>query len=161
MTSLKPETIYGVVPPTTPLRQVVILKVDFAGIKEIPDSRKSDTDLESIKERFQKILSIDTLNSLSKAIGLQREGERLYCDAQIFSDVRPVFGKDVSQDPTAAVITHTLKIGYHDGRGHQEFFLVLDQEDLGNLQEVIERASAKSETLDRLLHRLELPRLGI
>jgi hypothetical protein len=122
---------------------------------------KESADLSHARERFKRLLNITTLNTLSKAIRLQRDGERLYCDAKILSDIRPVFGDDVSQGPISVVITHTLKLGYHEGDDHKEFFIVLDAQDLINLSEVIERAHEKAETLDALLEKTGLPRLGI
>jgi len=122
---------------------------------------KEPADLSHARERFKRLLNITTLNTLSKAIKLQRDGERLYCDAKILSDIRPVFGDDASQGPISAVITHTLKLGYHDGGDHKEFFIVLDTQDLLDLGEVIERAHQKAETLEALLEKSGLPRLGI
>lgn len=119
-----------------------------------------DNNLTLLRNRFQELLSIPALNMLSKASRLQREGERLYCDSTIFSDIRPVFGEDVKSRPTGAVITHTLKFGYHEGGEHHEFFLVLDEEDLNSLQETIKRAQTKGETLGMLLKETGLPRLG-
>jgi len=112
------------------------------------------------RARLEALLEIETLNTLSKAIGLQRDGERLYCDSKILSDIRPVFLSDASMRPRGAVITHTLKIGYHEGKEHKEFFVVLDMEDLEELRDVIERAHVKSQTLSGLLEDAKLSDLG-
>lgn len=131
------------------------------GIRTNPEfGLKKATDLSRIRDRFQRLLGIAALNTVSKALDLQRDGERLYCDATIFSDIRPVFGEDVTSRPTGAVITHTLKLGYHGHGEHKEFFLVLDEEDLADLQEIIKRAQSKGETLSMLLKEANLPRLG-
>jgi chemotaxis protein CheY-P-specific phosphatase CheC len=97
-------------------------------------------------KRFHRLLNIKTLDNLSKAIRLQRDGERIYCDAKIISDIRPVFGEDVEERPVSAVITHTLQLGYHETGEHKQFFIVLDEQDLDALQVVIERAKSKGDT---------------
>jgi hypothetical protein len=76
---------------------------------------KKAEDVARARAQFKQLLNIGTLNTLSKAIRLQRGGERLYCDAKILSDIRPVFGADISKGPISAVITHTLELGYHEG----------------------------------------------
>ncbi len=118
-------------------------------------------DLGGLRERFERLLSIGRLKALSKAFRLQREGERLYCEAKVLSDMRPVFEGDGSIRPDHAVITHTLKIEYHEGAEHREFFVVLDNEDLVALRGVIERATLKDATLRRLLKEANLQDLGL
>jgi hypothetical protein len=98
---------------------------------------------------------------MSKAIRLQRDCERLYCGARIISDIRPVFGDSVEELPVSAVITHTLKLGYDEMREHKEFFIVLDEADLDALQDVLERAKVKGDTLTEVLNSAKIPRLEI
>ena len=109
---------------------------------------------------LEKLLSIDTLRTVSKASRLQRDGERLYCSAKILSDIRPVFRSDPSLPPVGAVITHTLKVGYHEGSGHMETQIVLDSDDLARLAAVVQRAQVKDKTLRKFLIRSKLPNLG-
>jgi hypothetical protein len=112
-------------------------------------------------KRFQRLLNLKTLNTLSKAIRLQRGGERIYGDAKIITDIRPVFDEDVTKRPTSAVITHTLQLGYFEDGEHRQFFIVLDEQDLDALQEVIERSKTMGDTLTHLLDSAGIPRLGI
>jgi hypothetical protein len=118
-------------------------------------------DASTVGKKFQRLLNVKTLNILSKAIRLQRDGERIYCDARIISDIRPVFGDDIEKGPASAVITHTLKLTYHEMGEHKEFFIVLDEQDLISLQETIDRAQSKNATLSDLLKSANIPRLGI
>jgi hypothetical protein len=106
-----------------------------------------------------RLMSIEVLNTVSKAARLQRDGERLYCNAKILSDIRPVFSHDPTLRPLGAVLTHTLKIGFHEGGEHQEFHVVLDVDDLLALSEVIYRAQAKDKTLRKLLKESKLTSL--
>jgi hypothetical protein len=123
--------------------------------------KKTGDDPSHVGKRFQRLLDVKTLNVLSKAVRLQRDAERIYCGAKILSDIRSVFSDDISEGPISAVITHTLKIAYHQDGDHKEFFIVMDQQDLINLGETVERAHEKEEALTNLLKQLELPRLGI
>jgi hypothetical protein len=115
---------------------------------------------DGIRDRLRKLLDITSLRILSKAINLQRDGDNLYCEAKILSDVRPVFSEDVGQ-PMCAVVTHTLKLGYHKGGRHKEIFLVLDRADLGTLQEVLRRAAEKDRELRIFLGKSNIPALGV
>jgi hypothetical protein len=133
----------------------------IAGVRQHAKPELAEGDLPRMRERFRRMLGIKKLSTLSKATNLQRAGERLYCLATIFSDVRPVFGQDVKSKPVGAVITHTLKLAYHEGGDHKEFFIILDDQDLEELQAVIHRARQKSETLTTLLVETKIPRLGI
>jgi hypothetical protein len=111
-------------------------------------------------DRLATTLEIQTLNTVAKGITLQRDGERLYCEAKILSDMRPVFGEDVTAGPVGFVVKHDLKIVYHERRAHREFYVVLDDMDLGRLQEVVERAVAKAALLREFLTKANLPDLG-
>jgi hypothetical protein len=130
------------------------------GVKKQSDPPMPPEELQAVAEKFKGLLRIKNLESITKAISLQREGERLYCGAKILSDIRPVFGPAVDSMPVAGVITHTLKLNYHENGQHKTVFVVLDEEDLVNLRSVIERAEAKAKTLDAFLS-ANIPRLGV
>src|SRR5262249_22428637 len=81
-------------------------------IEGIHHSNYDDIDLQnvediSLKRKLEKLLNIRTLKLISKSTIIQRDGERLYCDAKILSDIRPIFEDDLSVTPSSAVITHT------------------------------------------------------
>ncbi len=122
----------------------------------------SEASVSAVRQRFKDLLDLKSLGTLSKAVRLQRDQERLYCEAKIISDIRPVFGDDVKSRPVAATITHSLQIGYHENDGdHKEFFIVLDDFDLNELEKVLQRAREKSDSLTQLLDDAGIPRLGI
>lgn len=126
-----------------------------------PALKIDGSEVPAIRERLRRLLTIRNLDVLSKAVSLQYGGERLYCNAKILSDIRPVFGEQVEESPEGAVITHTLKLGYHEGGEHKTFFVILDEEDLDSLAHVIERAQSKRDTLSSLLSKAGLAKLGI
>lgn len=129
------------------------------GIRHSGDLRLTPKDLAKLQSILKRILSIDTLRMIAKAARLQRDGERLYCSSKILSDMRPVFGEDPTIRPIGSVLTHTLKVTYHEGRDHREFHVVLDSDDLEALGEVVQRARAKDKTLRELLKSMKLPSL--
>jgi hypothetical protein len=116
---------------------------------------------EPFKQRLDKLLGIEAFKTIAKAGRLQRQGERLFCSSRILSDVRPVFGPRPTQRPVGAVVTHTLRLGYHEGSEHKEFFVILDSDDLIEMSEVVTRAMAKDRTLRELLSSAKLPDLGV
>jgi hypothetical protein len=116
--------------------------------------------IEKLRSLFRKLLDINAFNTVSKAGRLQRDGERLYCDAKILSDIRPVFRSSPADRPIGAVVTHTLKMGYHEGSDHKEFYLILDSDDLVALSSLVARAMAKDKTLRDLLANVKLADLG-
>lgn len=117
-------------------------------------------DSAKLRSVFERILDIDSLNIVSKAARLQRDGERLFCTAKILSDIRPVFSADPTVRPAGAVLSHALKLGYDEGKEHREFHVVLDSEDLEALAGVVERARAKDKTLRDVLRGANLSNLG-
>ena len=130
------------------------------GLLENPELHFTQDEISELRSRLERLLSIDTLKLISKAARLQRDGERLYCEAKILSDIRPVFGSEATARPAGAVITHTLRVGYHEGKDHREFHIVLDSTDLEALNKVVQRAQDKDRTLRDLLKGVALPNLG-
>jgi hypothetical protein len=104
------------------------------------------------KERIITLLSLDVFNLIeAKAKELQQEAQRLLLDARILTDIRPVFGESIGENPTAFILTHTLKLHYHEGGEHREFFVALDGEDIDLLKEISERAQKKAVVLKRIV----------
>jgi hypothetical protein len=130
------------------------------GFNQSRDTPLTEKDLLKLRNLLEQLLSIDTLKMISKAAQLQRDDERLYCKARILSDIRPVFNDNVSTRPVGAVLTHGLRIGYHEGGDHKEFHVVLDSDDLDALEEVVHRAQAKDKSLREFLADVKLPDLG-
>jgi hypothetical protein len=131
------------------------------GVQNVPQLKAEKRGLARLRGRFEQLLSTNSFNLLSKAKRLQRDGERLYCDAKILSDIRPVFSHNPTSRPLGAVVTHTLRLGYHESGDHKEFRVILDSVDLDALADVIFRAQAKDGTLRALLKDAKLPDLGL
>jgi hypothetical protein len=102
-----------------------------------------------LRERLNRALTVTSLDLVdAKAKELQQEYERTFCDARIVTDLRPVFGGNVTDSPDTMIIVHTLKLGFHDSRGkHKDIFVSLDTDEIGQLIDVLKRALAKNKTL--------------
>ena len=93
-------------------------------IEKHPQLQAGPEEMSQDQPTCDRLLNIEALNTIAKAARLLRDGERLYCSGKILLTYRPVFGQDPAARPNGAVITHTLKIGYHEGSGHVEFHVV-------------------------------------
>lgn len=111
----------------------------------------SDQEWEQFKGRLVNLLSIESLNVLAKALAILRNNERVFHDARIITEIRPIFGSTVEASPTAAVILHMLNITYHREGRIKEFHIALDTDDLEALREAIDRAETKANTLRSML----------
>ena len=118
-------------------------------MEAIPDEalRLPHSERESFKEKIRILLSSDAFAIVAKAYDLATE-ERTFCSSRILTDLRPVFGARVEDGPQAMVVLHTLRLTYHEAhKKHEEFFVILDADDLKQLRNQIDRAERKAETL--------------
>lgn len=84
----------------------------------------------------------------SKAIDLLLENDKLLTNVRIISDLRPLFNEEKETRLKAGLILHTLKLVYKDSKSNEnEFYIVLESNDLQNLKDQIIRAENKEEEL--------------
>jgi len=106
---------------------------------------------DDFKARLTKLLTIDSMNLTVKALSLKNEYEHIFCTARILTDARPVYGEDLTSPPPAVMIIHTLRISYHDESSRlREIYLAMDSDDIKALKEILDRAEAKSKSLQGL-----------
>jgi len=132
-------------------------------VDDVCDALKSVDDLPQgeetkFRERLTRVLNIDPLSVAAKAVLLQNEHEHDFCSARILTDARPIFGDDVVGPPSAMMITHTLKLSYHQGAGGrlQEIYLGIGSRDIQELREVLDRAEKKASSLKAALEPSQL-----
>lgn len=109
---------------------------------------------EGLAMRIAELLRCDSVRIYSKALALGSRHERLFVDAQVLTDLRPLFGENIEQQsrPEAMLISHTLNLHYVDSDGaHDNFFIVLDDEDLLTVRELLDRSTRKSAAMRSLL----------
>lgn len=112
-----------------------------------------------VASKLLSLLNAEVFAVVTKAADLETEDERLFCQARILTDLRPVFGSEVSDGPQAVIVLHTLKVEFHeqgDLKNHREFYLRLDADDLKALREVVERAEKKARTLSSVLKNVRI-----
>jgi hypothetical protein len=108
-------------------------------------------ELPALKERLTKLLAIESVSIASKAASLKVEYERRFCSARMLTDARPIYGVDPSKPPAAGMITHTLRISYHDNTSQlREFYVALDGDDIATLRSVLDRADVKAKSLESI-----------
>ena len=101
-----------------------------------------------------RILSLhDSLGVTSKANEIMFENERVYCDARIVSDLRPVFRFHLEGGPAGAVVVHSMRLTYHEGRRLREFYIAMDKDDVEQLKKLLNRAEKKHEMIKALAAR--------
>ncbi len=109
------------------------------------------------QSRMTSLLEVPALRVLSRAIEIATGAERIFHDASIVSDIRSIFPSDVSEQPQAAVIVHTLTIEYHQDGEHRSFFVSLSKEDLEDLKETVSRAITKEKSLQTFVKGSGIP----
>jgi hypothetical protein len=106
-------------------------------------------ELRTFVERLTMLLSIESVTIASKAASLKVEYERRFCSARVLTDARPIYGVDPSKMPAAGMITHTLRISYHDNTSQlREFYITMDSDNITTLREVLDRADVKAKSLE-------------
>jgi uncharacterized protein YfkK (UPF0435 family) len=132
-------------------------------IAAMGSSGKELTLTEDEKGKFQdtisKLLNVDALQIASKAEELRQDYACTFYDAKILTDVRPIFAKPEDR-PIGVAITHTLKIVYHKGSAHKEFYVAMDAEDLEKMKRVVQRAETKASSLASLIKSANLSDLS-
>jgi hypothetical protein len=116
---------------------------------------------DSFKVRLASLLSLErTVGITAKAAYVAYQCPRHLHSSRILTDARPVFLADPSQEPAAFVINHTLQLEVHEDGADKEWFVALDPSDLRGLQDVIDRAMEKEESLRSLLAKTGVPTLS-
>src|ERR1035437_5877099 len=112
----------------------------------------------AFKDRLTKILLVTPLGIASKSESLKVEYERRFCTARILTDVRPVYVGSPSSRPSAMMITHTLRITFHDDTGElREVSITMGDNDLVTLRELVDRAEEKTKSLQSVFATTNIP----
>ena len=117
---------------------------------------------QDFRERLQTLLSIDSLWQALKAGLLAKEHANAFVYSKVVTDIRPIFGDDVSEVPSGAILTHNLHIHYATMAGeHRDFVVAMASEDLRDLKESLERADKKVESLTHLLKAVDVQQIDV
>jgi hypothetical protein len=116
-------------------------------------SNSVDLDLEEqarehLRDRLLPLLASAALSTTANALELLTQHDRNYQTARVVTDIRPIFADDVHDRPEGAVIVDTLQLNTWDRAGRAEMLAVaMDEVDLRELRDVIDRALVKTSTL--------------
>lgn len=108
-----------------------------------------------IQQRLTRLLNVQNLLAASHARNVLFEQERIFTEARILTDVRPVFSKET--DLEGAVVVHSLRVEYRENRQAKTIFFALDNRDLASLLEVVKRAQEKDAKLKALIRSTKIP----
>jgi hypothetical protein len=116
-------------------------------------------DWEPFKGRLSRLLRFEQLLGITaKAYAVMSEHSHVYRNigTRVLTDIRPVFPNDLEEPLSAAVIVHTLKIAYLEGNTRKEFFVAMDNKDIHELRELLDRADKKAAKLRSILQATQL-----
>lgn len=115
---------------------------------------------EKLKHNLSPLLSIEqSVGITAKANSVYSDHARVFCEARILTDVRPIFKQNPAEPPAAATIVHVLKITYHENDKHKNFFVAMDTSDIQKLRALLERDEQKAQNLNLMLSAAKIPNL--
>jgi len=129
------------------------------GVAASEDLTLSEDQRTALSQRLISLFALEPLAIAARAHEVTTEHPKVFHDARVFCDIRPVFGSDVADGVRAATVLASLKVEYHEDRGPVAGdFYGLDVADLVRLRDVIDRALAKAELLDGAIDKLQVPK---
>lgn len=137
-------------PPDWPTQRVAEEIVKAEGLELEP------AEASAAEEFLVHVMELPSMVTSAKASDLLTEYERIFGDARIVTDIRPVFMEDPHEMANGAVIVSTLKVQYQDASGISSFYVALDTQDLIGLKKVVDRALLKVDTVKEELDRAGL-----
>jgi hypothetical protein len=127
------------------------------GISNAPEFDLSAEQRLSFASRLERLLRVPAVATTSKALQLLTQNERNYQSARVVSDIRPVFGPDIKAAPAGAVITQVLQLRTWSADGDTDTeYVAMDEADLRELRDVVDRALIKTQTLREVLRSREI-----
>jgi hypothetical protein len=117
----------------------------------LPDKR------DRAARQLERLLSCEPLSVAAKAMQLMTDQERLFFDARILTDVRPVYGIDPGAAPVGVVINQTLRITYLQDDKSIDFYVAMDSQDISKLRSLLDRAQIKAEGLRKIFESAKIP----
>ncbi|MGL4554349.1 MAG: hypothetical protein ACRC33_24570 [Gemmataceae bacterium] len=110
--------------------------------------KKNRVGWDAITDAVASLLAPDGFfGQLSKAFRLLASRATQARGFSILTDLRPVYDEEVTR-MTATLLTQTLVIDYSDGIRSSRLHLTLDQQDLRDLREQLDRAEKKAQLLE-------------
>jgi hypothetical protein len=111
---------------------------------------------EQFRGYLAKLVAARSLVVSSKVVDVWSEHEHAFCSARIFTDLRPVFGGEQDDTLMATGVVHMLKLSYHEPNAIKEIYIALDDDDIIDLRDALDKASIRSEGLRALLQEAKI-----
>ena len=131
-----------------------VVKTLKGGAKD--EAKLSASQTPAFEKNIGRLLDLSQVALKAKALSLATECPRLFTDSKIISDLRPIFGTEVSQRPLGAAVIHTMRIAFAEDSAEKEFFVQMDLQDLKSLHELVARAIQKDSSLKTFLQETKL-----
>jgi hypothetical protein len=106
-----------------------------------------DSKIQAAVSFLSGLMELPAIITSAKASDLLTEHDKIFGDARIVTDIRPVFMEDPHELANGVVMVSTLRVQYQDSGGISSFYVALDTEDLVTLRNVVDRALLKIDTL--------------
>ena len=119
---------------------------DSRELQEIPEEERA-----TLVERLERILDSRSVIAIASAGAVLADHERVFLQARILTDIRPVFYGD-TEVPNGAVVVYTLRVDSHRAGHDESLSFALDDSDLLELKEVVDRAVHESSGVKDLLN---------
>jgi hypothetical protein len=105
---------------------------------------------ETLRSRIVQLITVDSVRITAAAPAFLTAHPYVYTDAQIFSDLRPIFLQEMGSiaPPSASVIAHQLRIGVHHQDADTFLYVALDDADLLDLRDLIDAAIKRAAVLN-------------
>ncbi len=113
-----------------------------------------------LKARLHVLLRLESIRLRSKVLELSFEASQVFHSTRILTDLRPVFALDAGLDVKGLMVVHELKIEYFTGEGTKETYISMDDDDIAQLSQVLERAKKKAEVLRSFIRKCQVPDLN-
>ena len=120
---------------------------------------KTDIALQNtLNQRLAELLNNEKLFLSAKPLDILSEYENIFLSGRLITDIRPVFGSDIEEDPKAAMIIHNFRIHYRrsEEEEHKDIYFALTGEDIKDLKKMLERAEKKARTLKTFIERSKI-----
>jgi len=124
-----------------------------------PDLALSEDEKIEFERRLDRLVRINAVSIAAKVQRLRLEYSNVFHDAKILTDIRPIFDKPENR-PLGCAVAHILKLTYHEGGDHKDFYVALDENDIQVMKKILERAEAKAASLKSVLQAANLPDLS-
>jgi hypothetical protein len=99
---------------------------------------------DALRVVLELFLSTRAVTNLASAASVYAEHDRLFVDAKLYVDARPVFSLG-ERDHVGAVLSTILRLNYFSNGSMKEFELALESDNVATLLKALERAQKESQ----------------